>query len=85
MKITGESSLERSIAFGKIESYVAMTDGRFRLIEGAGNFLLFYDGRDPDNLTDSSKKHSERVARMSQAIDDLIEEIDLKRSVRFFR
>ncbi len=65
-----DEKVDRKYAFGEIEGYVAVTDGRYRLIKGEDGFtLLFDDIEDPSNLVNIADKHPDKVKEMSEAID----------------
>jgi arylsulfatase A-like enzyme len=66
--------VDRKYAFGEIEGYVMVTDGKYRLIKGKDVTLLFDDKKDPHNLEDIADKHPEIVKKMSKAIDDWFKE-----------
>ncbi|VGO19206.1 sulfatase family protein [Pontiella sulfatireligans] len=68
--LTGKGTYERKLAFGEVESYVAVSDGRYRLIRGEGHNLLFDDLNDPDNLTEISEQHPEKTAELAKAVDE---------------
>lgn len=60
---------DRSLAYGEVEGYVMVTDGRYRLIKGDEACLLFDDLKDPKNLDDISNKKPEIVKSLSNSID----------------
>lgn len=68
--LTGKGTFKRKLAFGEVESYVAVVDGHYRLIHGEGHSLLFDEINDPDNLTDISDQHPEQVALLTKAVDE---------------
>lgn len=71
--LTGNGSFERPYSFCEVESYVAVSDGSYRLIKGEGNVLLFDEVNDPDNLEDISSMHPEKVAELSKAVDEWLD------------
>lgn len=71
--LTGQGTYKRKFAFGEVESYIAVTDGHYRLIRGEGHNLLFDDINDPDNLDDISEQHPQRVAQLGNAINAWLE------------
>jgi arylsulfatase A-like enzyme len=68
--LTGQGRFEREVAFAEIEGYVAVTDGRHRLIRGRGASLLFDEVADPGNLRDISKAHPALVESLGRRIDE---------------
>jgi arylsulfatase A-like enzyme len=66
--------VDRKYAFGEIEGFIMVTDGRYRLIKGEDTALLFDDLKDPKNLNDISAGHPEIVKELSEAIDNWIAE-----------
>ena len=64
----------RKYAFGEINGYVMITDGKYRLIKGEDFVLLFDDKKDPKNLLNIADEHPEKVKEMSMAIDDWFKE-----------
>ncbi len=62
----------RNYAFGEIEGYIMVTDGKYRLIKGDDATLLFDDEKDPKNLKDITEEHPEIVKELSSAIDKWI-------------
>lgn len=67
----GEAS-GRSHAFGEIEDWIVVTDGRHRLIRSVREEspLLFDDRTDPENLTNLADRHPEIVQTLGRAIDE---------------
>jgi arylsulfatase A-like enzyme len=64
----------RKVAFGEINGYVVAVDGRYRLIKGGNDILLFDDVKDPKNLVNIAAQHPDEVKRLSAAIDDWFRE-----------
>jgi arylsulfatase A-like enzyme len=64
----------RKVAFGEINGYVVAVDGRYRLIKGGNDILLFDDIKDPKNLVNIAVQHPDEVKRLSTAIDDWFRE-----------
>jgi hypothetical protein len=64
--------MKRACAFGEIEDWVAVSDGRYRLIRSVKNEppLLFDELKDPENLTNIADQNPEIVKRLGDAIDD---------------
>ncbi len=72
--LTGKGTFKRPYAFCEVESYVAVSDGRYRLIKGEGNHLLFDEVNDPDNLEDIASKYPEKVAELSKAVGQWLDQ-----------
>ena len=66
--------INRKYAFGEVEDYIMVTDGKYRLIKGDDTVLLFDDEKDPFNLTDIAGEHPDIVKTLSNAIDNWIKE-----------
>ncbi len=66
----------RTYAFGEIKDWIAVSDGHFRLIRSLDGqqTLLFDERQDPENLTDLSKTNPEVVKRLSQAVDEWLQQ-----------
>ncbi len=62
-------NVKRKNAFGEIENYVMVTDGRYRLIQGKEISLLFNDETDPKNLINIAPNYPDVVKKLSVAID----------------
>jgi arylsulfatase A-like enzyme len=63
--------IARAHAFGEIEDWIVVSDGRHRLLKSVKNepSLLFDDHQDPDNLRNLAAEKPELIARLSDAID----------------
>lgn len=83
--LTGKGTFERKYAFGEVESYITVSDGHYRLIQGEGNNLLFDEINDPDNLTNIADKHPERVVELSKAIEAWIKKSGPIREAGFYK
>ncbi len=83
--LTGEGTFQRELAFGEVESYVAVLDGHYRLIRGEGHNLLFDDINDPDNLSNIAKQHPERVGQLSAAVDTWLDQTGPVRPAGFYK
>ncbi len=83
--LTGEGKFERKLAFGEVESYVAVVDGHYRLIRGEGHDLLFDDINDPDNLINIAEQHPTRVAQLTTAIDQWLKTTGPVRPAGFYK
>ncbi len=67
--LTGKGTFQRKYAFGEIEGYAAVTDGRYRLIKGKDVTLLFDEQKDRDDLWNIASQYPQVVARLSAALD----------------
>lgn len=67
--LRGKKQSVRKYAFGEIDGYVMVTDGRYRLISGKDISLLFDDRNDPKNLHDLAEVRPRKVRRLTRAID----------------
>ena len=83
--LTGQGTFKRKLAFGEVESYVAVVDGHYRLIRGEGYNLLFDEIKDPDNLTDISDQHPERVALLTKAVDQWLSKTGPVRPAGYYK
>ena len=71
--LKGESERVRKYAFGEVEGYVMVTDGRYRLIQGIDAQLLFDDLEDPKNLVNIAGRMPEKTMELSVAIEKWFE------------
>ncbi len=71
--LTGKKEKVRDYAFGEVDGYVMVTDGKHRFIKGADAALLFDDVKDPKNLHDISGQNPKVVQLLSNEIDQWLQ------------
>ena len=68
--LKGDETSIRKYAFGEVEGYVMVTDGRYRFILGDDAELLFDERLDPKNLNDIAAGNPDKVTELTVAIEE---------------
>ncbi len=72
--LTNKAKSVREYAFGEIDGYIMVSDGKYRLIKGADAKLLFDDVNDPKNLHNIASDNPKKIEELSKAVDKWLEE-----------